>query len=135
MGTFSNIIPSLWLSGNGLRFSSFRLRFALRPRLLRVNFGVPALLVTSRKRSPTHITGERLLTGVSAHMCRQMIAPAERPPAYVALKRLDTGVYPQVSVELVTSGKPTVAIRHRAEVQPRREQRRGPLGRRLFGPT
>ena len=68
------------------------------------------LLIAARKSTLANVAAKRLLSRVSAHVGRQMIATAERPEADVALERLLTSVDADVTREFVGAREAAVAV-------------------------
>lgn len=75
---------------------------------------VPLPLVAASEATPAHVAGERLLSGVRAHVSGEMVAAAEATQAHAALEGLVSGVNAHVAIELVGAGKATLAVLNRA---------------------
>jgi len=70
---------------------------------LGVDLGVAFTFVTTRESATADVARERLFTGMSAQVSRQVVGPAERPRAHLAAERLLSGVNSHVTRQLVAT--------------------------------
>jgi len=79
---------------------------------------VPLPLVTAGKLASADLTGEGLLTGVSADVCCQVVAAAEVAHADAALEGFLACVDPDVTSQLIRTREAAIAGLHGASVGP-----------------
>jgi len=78
--------------------------------LLQMHFTVSLFLVGASELPAARVTREGFLSGVCAHVGRQVVGAREGAHADAALERLLSGVYADVAGELVRAAEPSVAF-------------------------
>lgn len=78
--------------------------------LFEVHLGVPLSLVAPRKLASTEFARERLLAGVCADVCGEMVTATEGPHADAALEGFVSCVDAQVPRQLIGSRKTPVTV-------------------------